>query len=219
MTKNGLNTNELTDLAYEKVKEMILSNELKPGQKIVQDSLALDLGISRTPLRSALQKLEAEYLIKSIPRRGVVVREFSNEKIVEIYDCRIALESMAIRLFTESASVVEKKRLQKFFSKYSKGSGSIDTKAYQADDAKFHDFIQSNCGNEFLGRLFNQGNLLICINQIGLIRPPEETLPEHLGIIEAICNKEVDKAEELGRQHLLTSKELIMKRIEAQNSK
>lgn len=217
MIKNGLNTNELTDLAYERVKEMILSKELKPGQKIVQDSLALDLGISRTPLRTALQKLEAEYLIKSIPRRGVVVREFSNEKIVEIYDCRIALESMAIRLFTEHASKTEKKRLQKFFSKFTGVDKNINTKTYLEEDAKFHDFIQSNCGNEFLGRLFNQGNLLICINQIGLIRPPEETLPEHLNMIKAICSGAIDKAEELGKQHLLKSKKLILKRIQMKN--
>ena len=107
--------------------------------------------------------------------------------------------------------------MKKFFSKFKGTDKEINTKTYLAEDAKFHDFIQSNCGNEFLGRLFNQGNLLICINQIGLIRPPEETLPEHLNMIEAICSGNVDKAEDLGKQHLLRSKELIQKRIQAKN--
>jgi len=64
-----LTNDELGNQAYKKVKSMILTKKLKPGQKIVQDKLAADLGISRTPLRTALQMLEAEYLVESLPRR------------------------------------------------------------------------------------------------------------------------------------------------------
>lgn len=83
---------------------MILTKELIPGQKIVQDKLAQGLGISRTPLRSALQMLEGEYLVESVSRRGVFVRKFCDEEIVEICDCRMALEGRATHLFTEIAT-------------------------------------------------------------------------------------------------------------------
>ncbi len=210
---NELSSNELTTLAYKKVKAMILSNQLKPGQKIVQDKLALDLGISRTPLRSALQMLEAEYLVESIPRKGVVVRRFSDEQIIEVYDCRIALEGMAIRCFTETATQSKINKLRKFFHLYRTKAEEIDEEAYQKEDIKFHDFLIQNCGNDFLIRLFQQGNLLEFIAQIGLIRSPEETLPEHLSIIEAISDRDIDLAEQLGKNHLLISKNLVMEKI------
>jgi len=110
-----LSNKELSGLAYNRVKEMVLNGQLKPGQKIVQDKLAKSLGISRTPLRGALQMLEAEYLVESIPRRGVFVRTFDDEKIIEVYDIRIALETIAIRKFTELATLKDIKKLKSFF--------------------------------------------------------------------------------------------------------
>lgn len=210
---NKLFSDELGLLAYEKVKRMILNNELPAGKKIVQEKLAADLGISRTPLRSALQMLEAEYLVKSIPRRGVVVRQFSNEEIAEVYDCRIALECTAVRLFTEKATKEQIEQLKALFAPFTKLDEPIAEKPYQLADSQFHDSIIEWCGNGFLKQLFNTGNLLVWINRIGLIRPPAETLPEHLGIIQAIEERDLAKVELLARQHLETSKTLIVKRI------
>ncbi len=213
---NILSANELTTLAYRKVKEMILSDELKPGQKIVQDKLALDLGISRTPLRSALQILEAEHLVQSIPRRGVIVRKISDQKIVEIYDCRIALECMAVRNFIEIATEKQILKFQKFFKNFDTEK-PFDSKTYQEEDIKFHNYIIENCGNEFLTRLFQQGNLVLCISQIGLIRPPSETLLEHRAIIQAIGDRDIPKAVALAEDHLEKSKFLVMEKIERES--
>ncbi len=209
-----LNVNELKSLAYVKVKEMILSEELLPGQKIVQDKLARELGISRTPLRGALQILESEHLVESIPRRGVIVREFSDEKVVEIYDCRIALETMAARCFVENSSRSTLLKIKSFFADYEIGDESIDVIKYKEEDTKFHDYIIENCGNEFLVDLFKKGNLLLCIQQIGLIRPPEDTLEEHRKIINAMLKRDVNESEDLIRQHLLNSRNLIKRKIQ-----
>jgi len=208
-----LSANELKTLAYKKVKEMIISQQLLPGQKIVQDKLAATLGISRTPLRGALQMLEAEHLIKSIPRRGVVVQEISDERIIEIYDCRIALEGMAVKSFAERATTAQINKLQRFFRAYRDSDKKIDHKSYQAEDTKFHDFLIASSGNDFLKQLFQQGNLLVAISQIGLIREPEETLNEHFAIIQAISDKNPDQAERLIKEHLLISKELVIKKF------
>lgn len=157
--------------------------------------------------------LEAEYLVKSIPRRGVVVRQFSNEEIAEVYDCRIALECTAVRLFTEKATKEQIEQLKALFAPFTKLDEPIAEKPYQLADSQFHDAIIEWCGNGFLKQLFNTGNLLVWINRIGLIRPPAETLPEHLGIIQAIEERDLAKVELLARQHLETSKTLIVKRI------
>ena len=96
-----ISNDELSVKAYKKVREMITEGRLQPGQKIIQDKLAEELGISRTPLRSALQMLEREQMVESLPRKGMAVKAFSNKEIVEVYDCRIALECMAVKTFAE----------------------------------------------------------------------------------------------------------------------
>lgn len=207
-----ITADELSKQAYKKVKKMIVSKKLLPGQKIVQEQLADKLGISRTPLRSALQMLEAESLIKSIPRRGVVVREFSDAEIIEIYDCRIALESTATRLFTQRAAQPEIDRLRSLLLPFERGK--IDTQAYQRADSEFHNSLIKNCGNEFLYNLFQKGNLLVCIDMIGLVRPPQETLEEHLDIVSAVRYRDADLAENLIKEHLEKSKQLILKKLE-----
>ena len=202
-------TDELSGQAYKKVKAMILSKKLLPGQKIVQDKLAEELGISRTPLRSALQILEAESLVESIPRRGMIVKEFSNEEIIEIYDCRIALESTAVRLFTEKATTSDIIKLKTIFQPFLKEKKTIDPIAYKKADIQFHNTIIKKCGNSFLYKLFQQGNLLTLIDIIGLVRPSNETLSEHMNIIDAIEKRNSILAEKCIRIHLEKSKKLL----------
>ncbi len=204
--------NELSVQAYREVRKMIISKKLIPGQKIVQDKLAEDLGISRTPLRSALQMLEGEGLIVSVPRKGVIVKEFSNREIVEIYDCRIALERTAVRLFVDQASNKDMNILRDLFKPFLEGE--INDFEYQKADAEFHDYMIRNSGNSFLHRIFQQSNLLVCIDTLGLLRPSKETLIEHMKIIDALEKRDVDLAESLIISHLDITKQLILKKMD-----
>lgn len=207
-----IETQVLGHQAYETVKDMILSGKLIPGQKIVQDQLAQALGISRTPLRSALQILEGENLVESIPRRGVQVKKFSLQEISNIYDCRIALEAMAVKLFTKENDINKIQYLKNLFSSFK--SGLIDHKLYKEVDSGFHTFIVNHCGNLFLKKTVHNSNMLSCIDIIGLVRTPEETLTEHLEILDAIESKDILSVEKLMILHLEKSKELIQKKID-----
>ena len=191
---------------------MILSNKLVPGEKIIQDKLALSLGISRTPLRSALQMLEAENLVESIPRRGMYVKKLTNKDLIDIYDCRMGFETTAVRLFIEHASDQNVEKLSKIFEPF-KGLKKINEVTYSKADTRFHNTIVEKTKNKFLIDLFSKSNLVDFINRVGLIRPPLETLPEHIEIIEAIKNRNVLKAEKASREHLITSRELILKQL------
>ena len=89
---------DLSYPVYKKIREMILKNELKPGEKLLQEKLAEQLGVSRTPLLKALQMLEHELLVESIPRRGMYVKKLSVDEMNEIYEVREAFECMAVKL-------------------------------------------------------------------------------------------------------------------------
>lgn len=209
---NKIGNEALGKLAYDRIKNMILANRFQPGQKIVQEKLAAELGISRTPLRDALQMLEAEHLVESIPRRGIVVRAFSKEEIIEIFECRIALECTAVRLFAERASQKEIGQMKKIFQPFQKQVETIDVKAYQQADGRFHDFIIRHCGNGYLEKMVDGSNLLLLVERIGLLRQPEETLFEHEAIIQAIESRHPSMAEKMLRQHLVRSQATIEKK-------
>ena len=93
----GAKHENLDHKVHRQIKSMILEQKLKPGAKIYQEKLALDLGISRTPLVNALKKLEQERLIMAIPRRGFYVRQFSKQEMVGIFELREVLEGLAAR--------------------------------------------------------------------------------------------------------------------------
>ena len=112
--------------------------------------------------------------------------------------CRNATKSDVVKLY---------KLFQQFI-----GADEVDLRRYQKADSIFHDTIVRKSGNDFLSKLFQVGNLLLCIDLIGLVRPPKETLEEHLAIIDAISQKKIDLAEKLMRIHLEKSKVLILKK-------
>jgi DNA-binding GntR family transcriptional regulator len=151
-------------------------------------------------------------MVESLPRKGMAVKVFSDKEIVEVYDCRIALESMAVKAFTLHASKTDVEKLDTLFKPFT-GVDEYDPKLYQKADSIFHDSIVRRSGNDFLYRLFQVGNLLHCIDVIGLVRPPEETIDEHLAIIDAISQKDTDEAEKLMRVHLERSKDIILDKM------
>jgi DNA-binding GntR family transcriptional regulator len=207
-----IQSNDLSLQAYQLVREMILTNKLPEGEKIVQDKLALMLGISRTPLRTALQMLEGEYLVESVPRNGMYVKKYSSKEIIDLFECRIALEGTAFRLFTTKADENELEQLGSIFSPFA-ATAAIDELEYKSADIKFHAFVIDRCGNNYLKRLYDQGNIAMHIERIGLLRQPEETIAEHLAIISAAQNRNADEAERLARLHLIKTCDLIRQKI------
>ena len=117
-----------------------------------------------------------------------------------------------MRLLAAQTSPVTIKKLRKLFVPF-QDTDQIDTNQYRQADIRFHDAIIQGCGNDFLNKLFHQGNLLVCIDMIGLVRPSHETLPEHLEIIAAIEKGDPDMAERRLKSHLDRSKQLIKNKM------
>ena len=192
---------ELADRIYARVKQMIFDQELKQGQKIVQEKLASELGISRSPLLKALQKLNAEMLVESIPRRGMYVKTIDMEELEDVFECRAVLEGLSARLVANRIRKDQLRKLKSCFKAF-QGKKNINMEAYAKADRDFHGYILEWSGNKVIPQLEMLGNVHLKAMQAGLLRAPEDTLPEHLNIIEAIENGDGQKAEELMRFHI-----------------
>jgi DNA-binding GntR family transcriptional regulator len=205
---------DLSFQAYKRIKSMILKNELRAGEKIVQEKLATELGVSRMPLHKAFQMLENELLVESIPRRGIYVKKIDLQEITDAFDCREAIETLAVRRVARNITSEDADLLFQLFAPFSKDPANADPVKYEEADRKFHRTILELSGNKLIIQqieMFN--NIIIRTYQRGLIRSPKETYSEHLAIIEAIARHEPDASENLLRLHFRRSNEKIVEFI------
>lgn len=199
------------DLSYEiykQLKSMILANKFEAGAKLKQEQIAAMFGVSRMPLYRAFQMLENEMLIESIPRRGYYVTKVDAKQLIDAFECREVLEGLAARKTAENITKEQLKYMKSLFRKFIDNE-EINVAEYIESDQEFHNSIMKISGNQILNRLELLGNNTIRTFRGGLLRPPKETLPEHLGILAAIEKGDGDLAEKLIREHTHKSMEIL----------
>ena len=192
---------DLSYQVYQKLKEMILNEEFKPGEKLLQEKIALMLGVSRTPLHKAFQMLEDEFLVESIPRRGIFVRKIDMDEIIDTFECREVLEGLAAKRVASRITAEEISNLKTIFEPF-QNKNEIKIEEYHKCDQDFHHLIISISQNKILQKMEILSNVMHKTNFHGLFRPPVETMIEHFNIIDAFEKKEALKAEQLMREHL-----------------
>ena len=209
MINLGAKHENLDQKAYSIIKKMITDRKLLPGDKISQEKLAQDLGISRTPLVSALKYLEMEKLVEAKPRRGFYVRLFTVQEMVSIFELREVLEGLAARRAAAHITDVQIEKLNRFFAPFKSEENITDLRTYARQDRQFHSFVTEVGAKEFLKSILQTYNIISFSYQVisseGLIRSPNETIQEHLAITEAICSRDANKSEELMRHHFKQS--------------
>ena len=220
MINLGAQHENLDQKVYQVIKEMIMNRQLLPGEKIPQESLASELGISRTPLVSALKFLEQEKLVEARPRRGYFVRLFTKEEMLSIFELREVLEGLAARRAAGHITDPQITSLNGFFSKF-KSVGTIDDyKGYSREDRRFHFFVMDIGAKEFLKSILLTTNIISFSYQVpsseGLIRPPSETLVEHEAVIDAISHRDAKAAENLMREHFKKSAAVLSDMIQSE---
>ncbi len=200
-TKSEFEHVELVDRVYLRLKEMIFEQELKPGEKIQQDKICAQLGISRSPMLKALHRLEGEKLVESIPRRGMIVKALNPNEVVDSFQCRAVIEGLSARLAAERAAPADTAELRGLFLPFA-DQNVIDHVVYAKADRLFHDRLMRLSGNTVIEQFEMRSNIHLLSFQVGLIRPPEETLPEHITIINALEARDGRLAEERMRAHV-----------------
>jgi len=223
MKRLGSRHQNLDQKVYSRLKSMIVERKLMPGEKIYQDKLSRELGVSRTPLISALKMLEQENLVFAIPRRGFFVHIFSTEEMIAIFEVREVLEGLAARKAAQNIRNSQEKKLKTFFTEVRISNNPEDIRSYAKEDRRFHNFLIEVSGIDILPSILTTFNILTFSYQRdvleGLVRLPKDTIDEHRAIIDAITMKDPEKAEELMRLHLRTSRVQLIKEIEGEKIK
>ncbi len=193
------------EAAFEKIKEAIIKGHFKPGEKLVEQTLAQEMGVSRTPVREAIRRLEAEGFVVSIPRKGVVVSRADKEEIVQLYSIRAELEGLAARWAIENADEDDIRKLDEAISRMEETAASGDLDGVVQSNALFHDAIAQASKSRILCTLLKtlQDNIQrFRFRSLHLPGRPEAALAEHKEIVAAIKEKKAEEADRLLKEHL-----------------
>ncbi len=217
MKKLGTRHENLDLKVYRELKSMIVDRKLKPGDKILQEKISREFGVSRTPLMCALKKLEQEKLVQAVPRRGFYVRRFTKEEVLEAFELREILEGLAARRAASAITPTQAEKLRTFFHDVDVSDSAHGIRRYAEEDRRFHLCLLELGGFDLLNDILENYNIITVSYRIdlmeGLVRHPRETLPEHSALIEAITSGKPDQAEKLARQHFARSRQRLLREM------
>ncbi len=196
----------LVDAVQDYIRDKIVSGELQPGQRLVERELAEATGASRIPVREAIRGLASERFVTLVPRRGAVVTALVPEDLDEIFEVREALEVQECVLAAQKATPEERARMWEFVRAAQRALDAGDEAAVDAANAGFHDVLIEMSHNsvlsDMLAPLKNRLRWILRQNadQSSICR-------EHEGIARAIEAGDVERAHNLARAHVETSKQ------------
>ena len=200
---------DLSQKVYRALKELILKNELASGDRLLQEELAERFGISRTPLLSAISKLEKEMLVEIVPRKGAFIKRYTPGELVDIYDIRLRLEPLGAREAARNGREEQIQELQGHAQEFKNAVDAMDEGTIRLSDYQLHMKIMEMSGNMILNSIISSFNIVVISNIKGFPRDPHESYDEHMGIIDAISSRDEEEAERMMFNHIGKSREII----------
>lgn len=199
------NYRPLRDIVFSALREAILSGEFKPGERLMEVQLAEEMGVSRTPVREAIRKLELEGLVVMIPRKGAYVSGLTLKDVADVFEIRGSLEGLAAGLAAERITNDEIEDLEKILKELALAveKGDMDTTIKK--DAEFHQILFSATRNERLAQIINNLKEHIDRFRVQSFTNParmKSVIEEHQKIVDAIKDRNADSAEKLAKDHI-----------------
>jgi DNA-binding GntR family transcriptional regulator len=195
----------VSEASYSAVKQVLLGSTYEPGARVDIDKLCKDLGVSRTPVFDALNRLEAEGLVQIIPRRGVYLVTLSEEKAAELYVAREALEIMVTKLAAKNISDKQIEQLKKSLDKQAACLKDGDNAGYATATIKFHNTIAEAANNKtierLLGTVYSQMEALR-LRTLYLPKRLTQSFAEHQKIFQALRKRDPELSERAARDHI-----------------
>jgi DNA-binding GntR family transcriptional regulator len=211
-SSQSLERKTLVDRVYEILREDILNNRLTPDAPLQEAVIARNLGVSRGPVREALQRLSSEGLVEIIAHRGAVVTSLTLQDFLDAYRVRESLEALATQLATTNLTGSELDTLQQLHEEMIRAAETESIEAFFAANAQFHNLLVRSSKNRMLIEIY-----FPLIDQMRRYRMKSLTLrggmsrscDEHKAILDAIKARDADKASQFMRAHIRTPQRIL----------
>lgn len=203
----------LREVVCETLREAIRGGVLKPGERLMEIQLAEELGVSRTPVREAIRKLELEGYVIMMPRRGTYVANLSIRDVNEVFEIRTTLDSLASGLAAERITDEELERLERLLVLIGEYIEQNDMDKIVETDMEFHDILyQASRNARLVGIIYNLREQLTRFRSTSMSYPGrlKETLEEHIRIVEAIAQGNVELAQKAAEEHMEKSEQTLL---------
>jgi len=210
------NYKPLREVVFESLREAIIQGRLRPGERLMEAQLAEELGVSRTPVREAIRKLELEGFVAMLPRKGAYVAGISLKDIVDVFEIRAALEVLAAGLAAERITEEELDQMERYLLKAAEASSDADLGTFVEVDTGFHELIYKASRNQ---RLFQIVTLLQeqvqRFRTVSLSQPgrQKDAIHEHRQIIDAIAERNVELAQALAKEHIENAEQSMLQSL------
>lgn len=210
----------LRDVVFNTLRKAILIGELKPGERLLEIQLANQLGVSRTPIREAIRKLELEGLVIMMPRRGAEVAQITEKDLRDVLEVRRALDALCAELACDRITEEEKQKLKDACDEFEKATATGDATTIAAADVALHDIIVEVTGNRRLIQLINNLSEQMYRYRFEYIKDENQhnnLVEEHRMIYESIVRGDKEGAAKAAKLHIDNQESSIIKQLRAEN--
>lgn len=217
-----VNMNEylpLRDVVFNTLRQAILKGELAPGERLMEIQLAVRLGVSRTPIREAIRKLELEGLVLMIPRKGAEVAKISEKSLRDVLEVRRSLEELAIELACQRMLPDAVEELEQRQEEFKNAVLNGNPMEIAETDEAYHDVIYKGTCNDRLIQMINNLREQMYRYRLEYIKDEDKRqilLLEHDHILEAVRRRKVEEAKEAMREHIDNQEITVSKNIKEQ---
>lgn len=206
----------LRDVVFNTLRQAILTGDLKPGERLMEIHLANKLGVSRTPIREAIRKLELEGLVTMIPRRGAEVAQITEKSMNDVLEVRRALDALCAELACDRITDSELAALKEACQRFEMSVRTKDVKQIAQADVALHNIIVQATGNQRLIQLVNNLSEQMYRYRFEYIKDSsqhETLIAEHKIIYQSIVEKNKETAAAAARTHIDNQEKAIIRRI------
>ncbi len=207
----------LRDMVFDVLMSAIMSGQLSPGERLLEVQLAEEMGVSRTPVREAIRRLELEGFVVMLPRKGAYVAGLSIDDVENVYEIRTALETLAVKLAAQRMQDEDYRLLDALAERMQATWQEGDVEAWVKLDANFHELLYKFSRNDRLVQLMS--NVMEQISRYRIIslanvEVRHNSLAEHQNVISALRRRDSEAAVEAAAQHIENTKQSLVKMLE-----
>ena len=206
----------LRDVVFQTLRQAILKGELQPGERLMEIKLADRLGVSRTPIREAIRKLELEGLVVMVPRKGAAVANITEKDTKDVLEVRRTLEMFAVEVACERITAEQLEQLKKAAKAFEASKGSMDVIRIAETDMQFHEVIYEATQNERLVQMLNNLRENMYRYRIEYLKDPnyyDSLMREHREILEAIVAGDKHRARACMESHIDQQQHAVIRKI------